>query len=124
MSVKKLHDRGQTLRYPTGKVLGIINTKAELKRLIAAMKEAGFGEIELLQGKEGIRLLKRVGKFFFSDIEMVMINRQICELEAGHTIVAIKTPSHRVDEALNLASKNGARRSVHFGTVAVTWHSK
>src|SRR5690242_16054998 len=102
MSVKKLHDRGQELRYPTGKLLGIVNTKAELKGLIAAMNEAGFGEIELLQGKEGIRLLKRVGKFFFSDIEMVVINRQICELEAGHTIVAIKTPSHRVDEALNL----------------------
>ena len=124
MSVTKTRDRGQTLHYPTGKVLGIVDTKAELKGLIAAMNEAGFGEIELLHGKEGIQLLKRVGKFFFSDIEAVVINRHIYELRAGHTIVAIKPPPNQVDEAVSVASKNGARRLVHFGSMAVTWQPK
>ena len=124
MSVAKTHDRGQTLHYPTGKVLGIVDTEAELKGLIAALNDAGFGEIESLHGKEGIQLLKRVEKFFFSDIEAVVINRHIYELEAGHTIVAIKPPPDRVDEAVSVASRNGARRLVYFGSLAVTWHPK
>jgi len=124
MKVTKTRDHGQTLQYPTRKVLGIVDTKAELKGLIAAMNDAGFGEMELLHGKEGIQILKRVGKFFFSDIEAVVINRHIYELQAGHTIVAIKPPPDRVDEAISVASENGARRLVYFGSMAVTWHPK
>ena len=46
------------------------------------------------------------------------------ELKAGHIIIAIETPSERLDEAVKIASQNGARRLVHFGLMTVTWLTK
>ena len=124
MSVTKIHDEGQKLPYPKGKVLGIVDTRAEVDVLVKALGAAGFEKVEALQGDEGIGLLERVGTFFFSDMEERVIDRHLEELKAGHTIIAITTESDRVDEAVRVASQNGARRLVHFGPLTVTWHTK
>ncbi|MGB7160350.1 MAG: hypothetical protein WBD40_19940 [Tepidisphaeraceae bacterium] len=71
-----------------------------------------------------MNLLERVGGFFFSDMEERVLARHIDELKAGHIIVAIRTPHERVADAVRVASENGARRLVHFGPLAVTWHTK
>ena len=47
MSVKQIHDEGQRLRYPTGKILGIIDKPADVDRLARALESAGFRNIEL-----------------------------------------------------------------------------
>jgi hypothetical protein len=125
MNVTRVRDEGQTLRYPTGKVLGIVDTRADFDRLVSALRDAGFDKIEALVGEEGIALLERVGTFFFSDMEERVINRHIEELQAGHVIVAITAAPHeRVADAVRVASQNGARRLVHFGPLTVTWHTK
>jgi hypothetical protein len=124
MSVTKVHDEGQKLRYPSGKVLGIVDTRADFERLVPALERSGFTKIEALHGDDGVALLERVGTFFFSDMEERVLKRHIDELKAGHVIVAISTPSDRVEEAVSVASQNGARRLVHFGPLTVTWHTK
>lgn len=124
MSVTKVRDEGQTLRYPTGKLLGIVDSRADLDRLVPALRDGGFDKIEVLVGDEGVGLLERIGTFFFSDMEERVINRHIEELKAGHLIVAIKAPHDHVEEAVRIASQNGARRLVHFGPLTVTWHTK
>lgn len=124
MSVTRIHDEGQTLSYPKGKVLGVVHTRAELDALVRALQSAGFEEIEALNGDEGVHLLERIGTFFFSDTEDQILAKHIEELKAGHTIVAIKTPSDRVDEAVRVASQAGARHLVHFGPWTITWLTK
>ena len=125
MNVTRVRDEGQTLRYPTGKVLGIVDTRADFDRSVSALRDAGFDKIEALVGEEGVALLERVGTFFFSDMEERVINRHIEELKAGHVIVAITAaPQERVADAVRVASQNGARRLVHFGPLTVTWHTK
>src|SRR5688572_4982383 len=124
MSVTRIRDEGQTLRYPTGKLLGIVDTRAQLDQLVPALRGAGFDKIEALVGEEGVGLLERIGTFFFSDMEERVINRHIEELKAGHVIVAIEAPHDRVAEAVRVASQSGARRLVHFGPLTVTWHTK
>lgn len=121
MSIEKIRDQGQTLSYPTGKVLGIVDSRAALDALSQAMASAGFDKIKVLSGDEGVNLLERSERFFFSDMEDRVLARHIDELKAGHFIVAIETPSDRLDEAVTLASQNGARRLVHFGWATVTW---
>jgi hypothetical protein len=124
MSFTRIRDEGQTLNVPTGKVLGIVDTRQEFDALIPALTSAGFGKVEALCGEEGVSLLERVNNFFFSDMEDRVLERHIDELKAGHTIVAIQTPADRVEEAVSIASHNGARRLVHFGPWQITWHTK
>ncbi len=121
MSVEPVSDHGQTLSYPRGKVLGIVDTKTQFDDVVAALKNAGFEGITALHGEDGIQLLERVNGFFFSDMEDRVLDRHIQELNQGHFIIAVETPSDRVEEATSIASKHGARRLVHFGLLTVTW---
>ena len=124
MTVETIRDEGQTLKVPTGKMLGIVDTQADFDRVIPALEKAGFKKIQALFGDDGIQLLERVQTFFFSDMEERILNRHLEELKAGHMIVLIETPSEKVEEAANIASKNGVRRLVHFGMATVTWLTK
>jgi hypothetical protein len=124
MAITKIHDEGQTLKPPSGKILGIVETRANLETLANSFKAAGFTKSEYLVGEEGIALLERVDRFFFSDMEERVLARHIEELKAGHNIVAVEASSDRVREATQIASENGARRLVYFGPLTVTWLTK
>ena len=124
MSVNRIRDEGQTLTVPTGKILGIDDTRDDFDGLIQALAKAGFDKVEAICGEEGVSLLERVDNFFFSDMEDRVLKRHIDELKAGHVIVAIQTRADRVDEAVDVASQHGARRLVHFGNWLITWHTK
>ena len=121
MSVEPITDQGQTLSYPRGKVLGIVDTQGQLDDVVATLKKAGFEGIKALHGDDGVQLLERVNGFFFSDLEERVLERHIQELQKGHFIVAVETPPDRAEEASNIASEQGARRLVHFGLLTVTW---
>lgn len=121
MAVEPIRDKGQTLSYPSGKVLGIVDTRAQFDEVVAALKKAGFDRITALHGEDGVQLLERVNTFFFMQFEERVLERHIQELKEGHFIIAVETPSSRADEAANVAAEHGARRLVHFGPLAVTW---
>jgi hypothetical protein len=121
MSIEKIRDVGQTLRSPAGKVLGIVDSRADCEKVAAALTAVGFPRVQVLVGEEGILLLERVNQFFFSDMEDRILSRHLEELQAGHAVIAVETPSERVNEVVSLASANGARRLVHFGVLTVSW---
>jgi hypothetical protein len=124
MAVTRIRDEGQTLATPTGKLLGVLESRADLESLGANLKAAGFVKTEYLVGDEGVSLLERVDGFFFSDMEDRILARHIEELKAGNIIVAIETPSDRIDEATAIATEQGARRLVYFGPMTITWLTK
>jgi hypothetical protein len=121
MSVEPISDRGQTLRYPKGKVLGIVDTQEQFDDVVAALKRAGFDRITALHGEEGVQLVERVDTFFFSDLEDRVLQRHLQELKDGNYILAVESPSERAEDAANIASEHGARRLVHFGYLTVSW---
>ena len=124
MATTRIQDEGQTLGTPTGKLLGIVESRANLEARGASLKDVGFAKTEYLIGDEGGALLERVNGFFFSDMEDRVLAHHIEELKAGHITVAIEAPSDRVDEAAGIASEHGARRLVYFGPMAITWLTK
>src|SRR5262245_66404118 len=124
MTVTQIRDKGQTLSVPRGKVLGTADTRAIFDETAQALKAAGFDEIEALSGQEGIDLLERIHRFFFSDMEDRMLANHIEELKADHIIMIIATPADRVNEAVSIASQHGAHCLVHFGFATVTWLKK
>lgn len=121
MNIKPIQDEGQTLRAPSGKLLGIVDSQSELQGLASALKAAGFDSVETISGDDGVRLLERAGTFFFSDLEDRVLARHLEEIKAGNIVVAIKTPAERVEEATQIATQNGARRLIHFGAMSITW---
>lgn len=121
MSFEKIRDQGQTLGVPTGKVLGIVDSREDCEKVSAALAAVGLPKLQVLVGEEGVQLLERVDQFFFSDMEERILQRHLEELRTGHAIIAIETSSDRVDEVVRIASANGARRLVHFGYLTVTW---
>ncbi len=121
MSVERIRDEGQTLNPPTGKVLGIVDSREDCERVGKALAEAGIGKVHALVGEEGIQLLDRVNQFFFSDMEERILRRHLEELQAGNAVIAVDAAPEQVDEVVRIASANGARRLVHFGTLTVRW---
>lgn len=121
MSVERIRDQGQTLRSPTGKVLGIVDSRDDCEKVAEALAAAGVPKVQVLVGDEGIHLLERVNQFFFSDMEERVLRRHLEELRAGHAVIAIETSSEQVNDVVRVASANGARRLVHFGILTVSW---
>lgn len=124
MVATPIRDEGQTLGSPSGKLLGIVDTRVNLEALSANLKSAEFSKIEYLVGEEGVALLERVSGFFFSDMEERVVARHIEELKAGHFIIAVEVARDRVDEATRIGSEHGARRLVYMGPMTVTWLTK
>ena len=94
MAVERIHDEGQTLKYPTGRVLGIVDTRADFDRLVAALQRSGFDKIEAICGDEGVNLLERVGGFFFSDMEPRVLERHVNELKADTSSLRFARPTN------------------------------
>ena len=124
MKVTTIEDTGQTLGSPAGKLLGILDTREHLEGLAKDLASAGATKVENLVGEDGVALLERVDRFFFSDMEDRVLARHIEELKAGNTILAIEVPSDQVQEASRVATARGVRRLVYFGQMTVTWLTK
>lgn len=124
MAVEKIHDKGQTLSPPIGKLVGIVDSRADFDNVARALEVAGLTSIEALCGAEGVNLLERVHTFFFSDMEDRVLQRHIEELKAGHIVILVKTPADRIEEAAKIATRNGVWRIVYFGFTTVTWLTK
>jgi hypothetical protein len=123
MGFERIRDEGQTLGVPTGKVLGIVDTRAEFDNVVRALKSAGFDKITAICGEDGVQLLERISTFFFSDLEERVLKRHIEELKAGNIVIGIETSNDRVDEAVRVATEHDVRRIVHFGLMTLTWHT-
>lgn len=121
MSVEPMSDQGQTLAYPSGKVVGVVDTQDQFDEVVAALKRAGFDGIRALHGADGLQLLERVNSFFFNDYEERALQRHIHELQQGHLVFSVQTSASRAEEAANVASEHGARFLVHFGFWTLTW---
>ncbi|HEX2220848.1 MAG TPA: hypothetical protein VHG35_18775 [Gemmatimonadales bacterium] len=101
----------QFLRYPTRKVIGVVNTPDSLDRVLGELADAGFGReaIKVFSGDEGIRCIDPSGVHHgligrltrvFQNIgdEREHMDRYEQELRAGHFVVVVSTPDEQSKE--------------------------
>ena len=72
MTVKPVIDRGQELATPEMQAIGFVDTKEQFDAVTDALKAAGYADskIIVLQGEDGIEMLRRLQKTFnFGDGE-------------------------------------------------------
>ncbi|HZZ71586.1 MAG TPA: hypothetical protein VFE24_04990 [Pirellulales bacterium] len=119
MDVQPLHDRGQTVPSPSGRVVGFVNTQAECDAIIEALNAVGVPrkKITVLFGQEGLHILERSqGKFFMGDAESETVEFAIQELSNGHVSFAVDADDR--DEASRIAAvitQNGGHTVSYFG---------
>lgn len=121
MSVEIIRDEGQKLPPPTGRVLGVVDSRKQLDEVASALKHAGFDKVTAIHGDDGVSLLERFDGVFWGDAEEPILRRHRDELKKGHGIFAVPTTSDQAAKVAEIAAHHGARFVVHFGCAVVTW---
>lgn len=121
MSVEIIRDEGQKLPPPTGRVLGVVDSRKQLDEVAAALKQAGFDKVTVVHGDDGVKLLERFEGVFWGDAEGPILRRHLDELRKGHGVFAVQTASDQAAKVAEIAARHGARFVVHFGFAVVTW---
>ncbi|WP_437190976.1 hypothetical protein [Planctomicrobium sp. SH527] len=121
MSLEPVHDVGQYVVSPVGKLIGVIDKERQFDDVVKILNNSGHHEINAYRGEEGIHLLERLHGFYFSDAEELVFQRHVDELKEGHYIVAVHIQWRDAETVADLMASHGARYLVHFGYAAVTW---
>ncbi|HTU24974.1 MAG TPA: hypothetical protein VMF30_06230 [Pirellulales bacterium] len=119
MKVEPLHDHGQKLPLPQGRAIGFVDSEAACDTIVAALNRAGYDDtkITVLEGDEGLHLVKRLEGFFFSDAELGLIKFTEQQLRMGHLGLGVEVEDR--DEAVrvaNLCTPLGGHSFDYFGT--------
>lgn len=121
------------LRYPTRKVIGIVDTPADLERLLGALAQAGVSRdaITVFSGDEGIRAIDPTGAHHgligrltrvvqAIGEELAHMERYAEELRAGHYVVVVSTPDERSKRSAQAAFRdNGGHFVDYYGPLAI-----
>jgi hypothetical protein len=120
MSLQPLKDEGQTLGKLDGRLIGILDTRAQVDAAVSALHGAGIpdSDLILLHGQDGINLIQRFEKehWFFSDLPASLFCRDKSVLAEGRYALGIKVPNgQRAREIAALMKEHGGHGFMHFG---------
>jgi len=120
MTFKPVIDHGQELARPQGQAIGFVDTIEQFYAVTQALKAAEYtdSDIIVMQGEDGIEMLKRLQKTFnFGDGEDALMDFAIKELRAGHYALGIGVNDRAsAVQVASLAEPLGAHSFSYFGT--------
>ena len=130
-----LNEKDNFLRYPTNKLIGVVNTPEELQAAILELNKAGFGEdeINVLCGPKGADRLDVTGEHHgplahlyrfvqkFGDMESDNLREYGQELLSDHFLLTIEAGDEaKRSRALNILQAHGGHRINFYGKWQVT----
>jgi hypothetical protein len=115
-------DNGTFLAYPTNKVLGVVDTAAQVRGAITALEEAGYDKdkLEILCGHENStlvdpdgsehgligRIIRRIQQFSDFEIEHAQVHQEA--LQSGRFLVGVPARSQeQAEKARDILVANG-----------------
>ncbi|MFM9964885.1 MAG: hypothetical protein ACKV2Q_27085 [Planctomycetaceae bacterium] len=109
---------------PFGKVIGIVESRAQLQAVTAALSALGVQNIEVLDGAAGIKSLDgeqdAVANCFLGDMEADMVQRYRDAVKNGQIVFTAVVEPESADEAAEAVKAQGATEIAHFGTWMIT----
>ncbi len=122
----------QFLRYPKGKVVGVIDSPPQLDAALTALAKLGFSKqgIEVFSGDEGIRRIDPKGKFHGLIGRLTRIVQSLGEelwhleqyekeLRAGHFLVVVSAKPERREDVGKTLKAHGGHFVDYYGTLAI-----
>jgi hypothetical protein len=121
------------LRYPTRKVVGVVDTAEQLERILAALSERGIDrkEIMVFAGEEGIQSIDPAGRYHgllgrltrviqVIGEELEHMRRYEEELRAGHYVVVVSVDEDRKKEAAReVLESHGGHFVDYYGPLVI-----
>jgi len=109
---------------PYGKVMGIVESRDQLRKITEALSALGVREVEVLNGVTGLKLLEgeqdAVSQCFLGDMEAEMVERYLKAAKAGRLVFAAAVQPEAADQAAEAVKTLGASEVVHFGNWVIT----
>ena len=91
----------QPEKSPFGKVIGVVESQAQLLTVTEALAKLGVHDVEVLEGAIGIKLLEgeqdAVAGCFLGDMEAEMVHRYRDAVKAGQIVFAARVESEIAD---------------------------
>lgn len=114
----------ESVKSPIGKVIGVVETRAQLQAVSEALSKLGVQEFDVLEGTNGINHLEddqaAVARCFLGDMEAEMVRCYLDAVKAGRIVFAARVESEVADQAAETAKARGASDVVHFGVLVIT----
>lgn len=121
------------LRYPTRKVVGVVDTAPQLSGVLQALSEAGISRdaIKVFSGDEGIRTIDPKGIYHGLAGRLIRVVQSLGEelehmtryeeeLRDGHFLVVVSTPDERSKQAAYQAFRDhGGHYVDYYGPLAI-----
>jgi hypothetical protein len=120
MSLQPLKDEGQTLGRLDGRLIGVLDTRAQVDAAVSSLHGAGIpdSDLTLLHGQDGINLIQRFekGHWYFIGLPVNVVCRDKSVLAEGSYVLGIKVPNgRRAREIAALMKEHGGHGFMHFG---------
>ena len=114
----------QPEKSPFGKVIGVVESQAQLHAVTEELSKLGVHDLDVLDGTNGIKILEgeqdAVAGCFLGDMEAEMVHRYLNAVKAGRIVFAARVESEIADQAAETAKARGATEVVHFGVLVIT----
>ena len=114
----------QPEKSPFGKVIGVVESQAQLHAVTAELSKLGVHDLDVLDGTNGIKILEgeqdAVAECFLGDMEAETVDRYLDAVKAGLIVFAARVESEIADQAAETAKARGATEVVHFGVLVIT----
>ena len=114
----------ESMKSPIGKVIGVVETRAQFQAVSEALAKLGVQEVEVLEGANGINHLEddqaAVAQCILGDMEAEMVKRYLDAVKAGQIVFAATVEPEIADQAAETAKARGASEVVHFGVLVIT----
>lgn len=109
-----------------GKVVGVVQTQAQLQAISTAMAEAGHLQTEVFEGTGGLAILigdeKESSHCFLGDMEEAMAHRYVSAAKQGSLVFSIPVGSGNASDVAEIAIAQGAVDVVHIGQWVIRNH--
>lgn len=109
---------------PFGKIIGVVESPAQLHAVTEELAKLGVHDIDVLEGTNGIKILEgeqdAVAGCILGDMEGEMVHRYLDAVKAGRIVFATHVESAIADQAAETVKARGATEVVHFGVLVIT----
>ena len=106
-----------------GRLIGVIQSRQQLKPLCVSLNTLGIREVEVFDGPAGVTKLEKwkkgVSQYFFGDMEGEMLRRYVHAVRNDHIVFAAVVEAEAFSNAAETARTQGATEMTHFGQFVI-----
>ena len=107
-----------------GKIIGVIQSRQQVKPLCESLDAIGIREVEILDGLTGVTQVQKwkgsASQYFMGDMEDKTLRQYLKAVTNDLIVFAAVVESDNANDAAETAKTSGATEVTHFGHAVIT----